>query len=360
MQIEILENGINSAEILKSMPTTRFQGSKRKLINDIAPYLEELEFTTCLDAFGGTGSITHLLSRMGKKAQFNDIMPSNQVMAKALYSSGDVKIDEDLIASLFKKKANKKYKTTIQDIYKGIYYLDSENEEIDMFCQNVMDIDDEILQSEAYYLLFQSLLSKRPYNLFHRANLHMRTKEVTRSFGNKTTWDKPIIEHMLKFFKELKKCRVSERKYKVKFSNKDAFKIKNNFDLIYIDTPYAKGKGTQESNYFNFYHFLDALINYDEIPNMVSEEFKHKPVYSAKKLWYEQENISEAFEALFEHFEDSKLVISYRDDGYPSPETLIGMLEKRYSSVRLVDLADYKYVLSTQKKNTKEILIIAE
>ena len=97
MQIEILENVINSAEILKSMPTTRFQGSKRKLINDIAPYLEELEFTTCLDAFGGTGSITHLLSRMGKKAQFNDIMPSNQVMAKALYSSGDVKIDEDQI-----------------------------------------------------------------------------------------------------------------------------------------------------------------------------------------------------------------------------------------------------------------------
>lgn len=360
MQTELLKTELDSKEVLKSMPTTRFQGSKRKLISDIAPFFEELEFTTCLDAFGGTGSITHLLSRMGKKAQFNDIMPSNQVMAKALYSSGDVKINEEIIENLFKKKNKKKYKTTIQDIYKGIYYLDSENEEIDIFCQNVMDLDDELLQSEAYYLLFQSLLSKRPYNLFHRANLHMRTKEVTRSFGNKTTWDKPIIEHVLKFLKELRKCRASDRRYKVKFSCEDAFRLKNKFDLIYIDTPYAKSKGTQESNYFNFYHLLDALVDYDSIASKVSEEFKHKPIYSASKLWYKEDTIDEAFEALFNHYKGSKLVISYRDDGHPSPERLIEMLEENYDSVKLINLADYKYVLSTQKKNTKEILIIAE
>lgn len=349
-----------SKEILKSMPTTRFQGSKRKLIEDIAPFFDEIEFTTCLDAFGGTGSIAHLLSRMGKKTQFNDIMPSSSVMAKALYSSGDVKITEEAIKELLTKKPNKKYQTTVQDIYKGIYYLDSENEEIDVYCQNVMDLNDEILQCEAYYLLFQSLLSKRPYNLFHRANLHMRTKDVKRSFGNKTTWEKPILEHAIKFLKELRKCRASERKYEVEFSCEDAFQIENRFDLVYIDTPYAKSKGAQESNYFNFYHFLDALVDYSNIAENVSEELKHKPFYSASKLWYKQNSIVDAFDALFEHFKDSKLVISYRDDGYPSPECLIEMLEKRYDSVRLIHLADYKYVLSTQKKNTKEILIIAE
>ncbi len=42
------------------------------------------------------------------------------------------------------------------------------------------------------WALFQSCISKRPYNLFHRKNLYVRTADVKRNFGNKTTWDKPF------------------------------------------------------------------------------------------------------------------------------------------------------------------------
>ncbi|MCB9297121.1 MAG: DNA adenine methylase [Lewinellaceae bacterium] len=44
----------------KKFPTTRFQGSKRKILPWIAESLEELEFETVLDGFGGTGSVSYL------------------------------------------------------------------------------------------------------------------------------------------------------------------------------------------------------------------------------------------------------------------------------------------------------------
>ena len=36
-------------------------------------------------------------------------------------------------------------------------------------------------QALAYFALFQSCIIKRPYNLFHRKNLYVRTKEMKRS-----------------------------------------------------------------------------------------------------------------------------------------------------------------------------------
>lgn len=55
----------------------------------------------------------------------------------------------------------------------------------------------------AYNALFQSCLAKRPYNLFHRKNLEMRTRDVVRGFGNKATWDRPFSEHFRTFVNEI-------------------------------------------------------------------------------------------------------------------------------------------------------------
>ena len=94
--------------------------------------------------------------------------------------------------------------------FKDIYYTDEENLQLDIFHGNIDEYtDNEIKKNVMYYLLFQSLLSKRPYNLFHRKNLYMRLSTVERNFGNKTSWDKSLIDHMLKFRKELIKYNES-------------------------------------------------------------------------------------------------------------------------------------------------------
>ena len=342
------------------MPTTRFQGSKKKLLPNLHPVFSELQFNSCLDAFGGTGAVSFLLRQMGKVVTYNDILPSNHIMAQALFTNAPVEIDEDFLQQLFVAKKDFAYKKTVQDLYQDIYFTDEENQQIDVLIQNVELLSSKNLKNEIYYLLFQALLSKRPYNLFHRANLNMRTNDVKRSFGNKVTWDKPIIEHCLKFLKELRLCRSLGGNTEMNFSNHSAFELNSEFDLVYLDTPYAKSKGTQESNYFNFYHFLDALLVYQNIEKLVKHEVKHKPIYECGKTWYPTENIDEAFCKLFFRFKKSQLVTSYRSDGFPTVERLTEILSQTHCDIQIIDIGDYKYALSTRKVETKEVVIIAQ
>ena len=54
------------------------------------------------------------------------------------------------------------------------------------------------------YLIYQACLKKRPFNLFHRANLRLRTnRRVKRSFGNAVTWERSFAEHALQAYDEL-------------------------------------------------------------------------------------------------------------------------------------------------------------
>ena len=60
---------------------------------------------------------------------------------------------------------------------------------------------------------------------------------------------------------------------------------------------------------------------------------------------------------MIENFKDSKIVISYRDDGIPSIEELVELLKKFGKNVKVEKLG-YQYVLS--KKKLSEVLIIAK
>ncbi|MBF0185449.1 MAG: DNA adenine methylase, partial [Magnetococcales bacterium] len=219
LQLNLFSNQVTFA----SMPSTRFQGSKRKYLPFLANLFADYEFKTCLDAFGGTGSVTHLLLSMGKDVLYNDILKANYVNAKALFIEGGMRLGVDELKSLFQKKDGVDYKQHISDIYDNIFYTKFENEQIDVITQNILSIEDEIKKSEAFYCLFQTALIKRPYNLFHRANLSMREQNVQRSFGNKKTWDTPIELHMIKFYRELQEYKAIQKPGKCYFANDDAF-----------------------------------------------------------------------------------------------------------------------------------------
>ena len=343
----------------EGMPNTRYQGSKRKLLPYLYQTFSQQKFRSALDAFGGTGAVSYLLSRMGIDITYNDILPANCEIARALISPGPVHLKKADLEVLFEKQRDVAYDSYISDLFQGIYFLDQENQQLDVVAQNISRIEDPIARAEAYYLIFQSMLCKRPYNLFHRANLEMRTRDVKRGFGNKATWDRPFIEHMKKFHIELANARALHRSSTVQISNESAFKVEGEWDLVYIDTPYAKSAGQQESNYFNFYHFLDAIRDYASIPKVIQHGLKHRPFYPFNKPWFPGEDIDSAFCDLFDRFSDSALVISYRSDGYPTPERIEELLKGHYQNVSNIVATGYKYVLSTRKLETKEIVIVA-
>ena len=337
-------------------PSTRFQGSKLKISDWIWNAIRDLEFDSALDAFGGTGSVAYMLKTKGKQATYNDIMKFNWYIGIALIQNDDVTLSEEDVKFLLHKHKKREYPTFIYDTFKDVYFTDKENLWIDRVVTNISLFDDFYKKAIAYFALFQACIIKRPYNLFHRKNLYIRSSNVKRNFGNKATWDTAFEIHFRQFVHEANRAVFSNSRDN-KALNLDVFDINEDFDLVYIDTPYISRRGIGV-DYFGFYHFLEGLVNYSHWPNMIDYRTKHKRLKAKASVWTDKNRIHSAFDRLFEKFKDSILVISYRADGIPSVDELVKLLKKYKRNVQELDRTPYKYVLSTN--NSAEVLLIGK
>jgi hypothetical protein len=59
----LVDTSITCFDETHPFPSTRYQGSKNKITDWIWEEIKDLNFQTVLDAFGGTGSVSHLLKR---------------------------------------------------------------------------------------------------------------------------------------------------------------------------------------------------------------------------------------------------------------------------------------------------------
>jgi len=338
------------------IPTTRYQGSKAKLVDWIWENIKDLDFSSALDAFGGTGVVGYYLKQKGKQVFYNDYLKSNYYIGVALIENNTVRLSEDEIEKLLTKHSKYDYRSFIAKTFKDIYYTDEENQWLDMVVRNIETMGNIYKKALAYYALFQACLVKRPFNLFHRKNLYLRFAEVKRTFGNKATWDRPFEEHFMDFIREVNYL-VYDNGKENKAYNLDVFEIKGDFDLVYIDPPYTSSKGISV-DYKNFYHFLEGLVNYDEWGSMIDHRTINKRFHRENNLWNNRLKIRGKFRELFEKFRNSILVVSYRSDGIPAIQQIESDLKLFKRDVHVHTFDNYKYVLSNSI--TSEVLIIGE
>ena len=342
-------------EVLKNPPTTRYQGSKLKLLSWIWQNISHLEFNSVLEAFGGTGCVSYMMKARGKEVTFNDYLRFNQIMAQALIENNDVRLESEDIEFILRKDKAVKYDNLIERTFEEIFFTGDENALLDVVAQNIPRLEDEYKRALAYYALFQTCIIKRPYNLFHRANLYIRTAEVKRSFGNKVTWDTPFEQHFRTFIAEANEAVFASNK-KCRAVCADALDVEGHYDLVYIDTPYIT-KSKVGVNYLDFYHFLEGMTDYPKWEQRIDYSKKHRPLKGARSAWSDPKKTFEAFEKLFAKYKNSTLVISYRSDGIPSENELVQLLKAYKADVQQVQYGQYKYVLSTNTES-KEILLI--
>lgn len=336
-------------------PTTRYQGSKQKFVDWIWECVKDIPFHSALDAFGGTGSVSFRLKEEGKKVTYNDILPFNHIIGKALIENRNTYLDDFEVDVLLKKDEGITYPDFIERTFKDIYFTDEENRWLDIVSTNIRRMDDCYKQSIAYFALFQSCIIKRPYNLFHRKNLYVRLQEVERSFGNKKTWDTPFEVHFRKFVEEANNS-IFDNGEICRSINQNVFDVETNYDFVYIDTPYLNEKGIGV-DYADFYHFLNGLVDYDNWDDRIDYKSKHFRLFRQPNVWNDSETIHQAFEKLFAQFRHSTMAISYRSNGIPTIDELVGILGRLGKKVRIHQSNNMKYVLST--KESHEVLIVA-
>ena len=338
-------------------PKTRFQGSKAKIIPWIYEKVSDLHFDTALDLFGGTGSVAHLFKTMGKAVDYNDLLKFNHIIGKALIENSHVTLGEKEIKSILSRKEGLEYPSFISRTFKDVFYLDEENEWLDMVITNIGNMDDEYKRSIAYFGLFQACIMKRPYNLFHRSNLYIRTSDVKRDFGNKTTWDTPFYTHFKNVITEAN-ATVFDNGRKCSAYNFDSvsFPTQLKYDLVYMDPPYVSGAGIGV-DYLDFYHFLEGMVEYDKWSDKILTKYKHLPLKGrGENPWANKKTVFSMFESVLKKFQESIIVVSYRNDGVPSIEQLAELLSTYKKNVQTHKIS-HKYVLSKNGESHEVLLI---
>ncbi len=340
--------------VTEPIPSTRYQGSKAKLVNWIWECTKSLDFEKVLDVFGGTGVVGYMYKRKGKTVFYNDYLKSNYLIGLSLIENNTIRLTNGDLEQLLKCQPEWDYKDFIAKTFEDIYYTDQENQWLDMVVQNISRLDGPYKRALAFNALFQACLVKRPFNLFHRKNLYIRLADVSRTFGNKATWDKPFTDHFCSFVYEVNGL-VYDNGRDNKALNLEAFDIEGDFDLVYIDPPYTSRSGVTV-NYLQFYHFLEGLSLYNAWDQHIDYKFKHRCFEGRDNPWNDPRRIRHAFRRLFEQFRHSALVVSYREDGIPSIVEIVDYLEALGKKVS-VETLSYKYVLSNNRST--EVLIIA-
>lgn len=351
---------------IKTFPTTRYQGSKRKVLAWLYENFKEIEFETVLDAFGGSGSVSYLLKKMNKEVTFNDFLKFNYIIGKSIIENDDTILTENDIKYLLEIKSSEI--NLIQKEFSSYYYLDEENQWLDNVVNNINHMNHytgnelEYKKSLAFNSLFQSCMVKRPYNLFHRKNLYIRTANVKRGFGNKKTWDLSFVEHFIKFSHEINST-IAKTNKRCSATNIDIFCYpETKFDLVYLDPPYVAIDGDNEtSNYLKCYHFLEGIATYDSWSNIMDFSTKNKRIKdSYLPNHFKSSLIKAKIEELFFKFRNSKIVFSYKAGGKPSIDEIIEMLKKHKRHVYTKSIP-YSYALNKQNGNAalnREVLII--
>lgn len=344
-------------QFLKSAPVTRYYGSKRKLLAWIHEVTSPLAFNTVLDLFGGTASVSLLFKAMSKRVTYHDGLTFNADVAHAVLAD-ELSLDEKWVAEFLGRLSPRD--GVVATNFDGLYYTAEENRWIDGYmsaqaAQTLGDRERRLLR----YLLYQACLKKRPFNLFHRANLSIRTRtDVKRSFGNLTTWNKSFDDHILASLRELQKTLVRSPNSCEILPTTNAEDVAAGYDLVYLDPPYVgHNHAHNRDNYWKKYHFLEGLSHYSEWSERIdrASNTKHLSEPAWMRNWSDKKLFKDLLFATLKRHKESIVVLSYVADAVPHHEEIQTYFRGLFGKVSTFHHS-HRYALSGRDKN--EILFV--
>jgi len=289
-----------------------------------------------------------------KEVTHNDLLKFNYYSGLALIENSHDFLTAQEIDSIVRRHTGVTYRDFIERNFRGLYFTHAENRWLDVALTNIRFLPDRYKRALALHALFQACVMKRPYNLFHRANLYMRFADVNRSFGNLTSWNSNFTDLFRRFAEEANRHVFSNGKNN-RALNMDVMDIPGEYDLVYIDSPYMSPK-SGGIDYRDYYHFLEGMSKYDDWQSMIDYNSRRKTLKSHYSIWLDRPKIETAFDYLFDKFRNSTIVVSYRSGGIPNSIALKRLLH-RYKSKVILHKRHYRYALA--KTSGWELLFIA-
>src|ERR1035437_10537717 len=125
---------------VSEIPSTRYQGSKRKILPWIWEKLQHYGFDSVLDVFGGTGVVSYLFKKMGKCVTYNDYMRWNYFVGLALIENNQTRLSDGEVEMLT-QPVSRADGAFVSRTFPGAYFTDRENLWIDAIKARIRDLD---------------------------------------------------------------------------------------------------------------------------------------------------------------------------------------------------------------------------
>ena len=316
-------------------PTTRYMGSKQKLLQHISESVKNLEFDSVIDLFSGSGIVGYMFKAQGKKVISNDHMHMSHTFTKALVENNGVTLDLLKAKKLVLKNAHSD--KFVQKTFKGLYFTNSENTLIDNIRANIKELDNEYEAAIAMMALIRACTKKRPRGIF--------TYVGDRYDDGRKDLQTSLSQHFIDAVKTINNA-VFDNSKKNEARNTDAMKLKPlKNSLVYIDPPYFTPKSDAE--YVRRYHFVEGLArDWEGVEiqeHTLTKKFKGYPTPFSTQV-----GASNAFDLLFKRFSENILLVSYSSNSLPSLDEMVALMSKYKEHVEVIPV-DYKYSFGNQK-----------
>lgn len=339
-------------ELLENFPGTRYMGSKYKLLPFLWDSIKDLEFSSVLDAFSGSGCVSYMLKQKGIKVISNDFMSFSAIFCKALVENSTVRVDDKDKELLV--QPNKNAGNFIQNTFKGLYFDDVDNDFLDNLVANIPLLNNEYKIAIAYAAIARACLKKRPRGIF--------TYVGTKYDDGRRDLSLSLKEHFLENIDCFNAAVFSNGQQNKSF-NQNIFDLNEKADLVYFDPPYLTSKS--DNDYTRRYHFVEGLVkNWQDLEIDYSTKTKKFKKYISP--FDSKRTVNNALDQLFSRHKNSILVVSYSSNSIPSKEEMMELLKKYKEDVELKEI-DYTYSFGNQhckmKDNAnkvKEYLFIAK
>lgn len=331
-------------------PQTRYMGSKQKILAPIWDVVSRFKPESAIDLFAGSGIVSYMLKAQGIRVVSNDYMWMSTTFTKALVENNASKLDPETAQALLKPTEDNDHFVATK--FKGLYYTDDENETIDNLRANIKRIEDEYERAIAMMALIRACTKKRPRGIFSYTG--------HRYDDGRIDLRKSMGEQFLEAV-ELINQAVFDNGRQNESINGDALELETATpELVYIDPPYYSK--ISDNEYVRRYHFVEGLArDWDGVE--IQEHTKTKKFKSYPTPFSTESGAKNAFEAMFDKYKDSVIVVSYSSNCLPDRERMIELLAGQKKHVQVVPI-DYTYgfgnqaAAKTHRNKVKEYLFI--
>lgn len=315
-------------------PSTRFMGSKSKLLAEIWQVASQFEFETILDLFAGSGIVSYMFKAKGKRVLSNDYMAFSANLTQALVANSFDTLPLTRAQSLVETPyPNDGF---IATTFNGLYYSDSDNAFLDSMRAGIATIRNPNHRAIALAALVRACLKKRPRGIF--------TYTGMRYDDGRQDLQMTLAEHFLNAVDQIN-AAVFDNHQKCQSRHGDAMTVAPRSDaLVYIDPPYYSPYSDNE--YVRRYHFVEGLTRYWQgvqiQEHTTTKKFKSYPTpFSTRNGAYD------AFDKLFRRHRNSILLVSYSSNSQPTLEEMVGLISQYKQHVEVVPI-DHRYSFGNQ------------